>query len=66
MEDTGDPAEKTKLAGPPQFTEGRLEVSAQGYIGATPYARYADWPVVIVSLLVLAGALLVARRALSR
>ena len=49
-----------------QFTEGRLEVSAQGYGGATPYARYADWPVVIVSLLVLAGALLVARRASSR
>jgi apolipoprotein N-acyltransferase len=54
------------LARLPQFTEGRLEVSAQGYAGATPYARYADWPVVIVSLLVLAGALLVARRALSR
>jgi apolipoprotein N-acyltransferase len=54
------------LARLPQFTEGRLEVSAQGYSGATPYARYADWPVVIVSLLVLAGALLVARRALSR
>lgn len=54
------------LARLPQFTEGRLEVSAQGYSGATPYARFADWPVVIVSLLVLAGALLVARRALSR
>ena len=54
------------LARLPQYTEGRLEVSAQGYAGATPYASYADWPVVIVSLLVLAGALLVARRALSR
>jgi apolipoprotein N-acyltransferase len=54
------------LARLPQFVEGRLEVSAQGYAGATPYARYADWPVVIVSLLALAGALLVARRALSR
>ncbi len=54
------------LARLPQFAEGRLEVSAQGYAGATPYARYADWPVVIVSLLVLAGALAVARRALSR
>ncbi|MFL6565380.1 MAG: apolipoprotein N-acyltransferase [Burkholderiales bacterium] len=54
------------LARLPQFSEGHLEVSAQGYAGATPYARYADWPVVIVSLLVLAGALLVARRALSR
>jgi apolipoprotein N-acyltransferase len=54
------------LARLPPFSEGRLEVSAQGFAGATPYARYADWPVVIVSLLVLAGALLVARRALSR
>jgi len=54
------------LARLPQFTEAHLEVSAQGYSGATPYTRYADWPVVIVSLLVLAGALLVARRALSR
>jgi apolipoprotein N-acyltransferase len=54
------------LARLPQFAEGRLEVSAQGYSGATPYARYADWPVVIVSLLVLAFAVLVARRALTR
>ena len=54
------------LARLPQFTEGRLEVSAQGYAGATPYGRYADWPVVVVSLIVLAGALLVARRTLSR
>ena len=54
------------LARLPQFAEGRLEVSAQGYTGATPYARYADWPVVIVSLLLLAVAVLVARRAASR
>jgi apolipoprotein N-acyltransferase len=54
------------LARLPQFTEGRLEVSAQGYAGATPYSRYADWPVVAVSLLLLAGALFVAWRAASR
>ena len=54
------------LARLPQFTEGHLEVSAQGYSGATPYALYHDWPVVIVSLLVLAFAVLVARRALTR
>jgi apolipoprotein N-acyltransferase len=50
----------------PQFSEGRLEVSAQGYAGHTPYSRYLDWPVVAVSLLILAYATLVARRALSR
>jgi apolipoprotein N-acyltransferase len=49
-----------------QFIEGRLEVSAQGYSGATPYSRYADWPVVAVSLLVLIGAVFIARRAASR
>ena len=54
------------LARLPQFIEGHLEVSAQGYTGATPYSRYADWPVVAVSLLVLAFAVFVARRALTR
>jgi apolipoprotein N-acyltransferase len=34
----------------PQFTEGRLEVAAQGYAGATPYVRLRDWPIVLVSL----------------
>jgi apolipoprotein N-acyltransferase len=50
----------------PQFREGRLEVTAQGYSGSTPYSRYRDWPVVVISLLVLAFAVLIARRALSR
>jgi apolipoprotein N-acyltransferase len=54
------------LARLPQFTEGRLEVDARGYSGSTPYARYRDWPVVVVCLLVLASAVFVARRALSR
>ncbi|HJY78170.1 MAG TPA: apolipoprotein N-acyltransferase [Burkholderiales bacterium] len=54
------------LARLPQFEEGRLEASAQGYSGATPYSRYADWPVVAVSLLILAFAVFVARRALTR
>ena len=34
------------LARLPQFTEGRLEIAAQGYSGATPYVRLRDWPVV--------------------
>jgi apolipoprotein N-acyltransferase len=46
----------------PQFTEGRLEIAAQGYSGATPYVRLRDWPVVIASLLLLAAATLAARR----
>ena len=50
----------------PQFAEGRLEASAQGYAGATPYVRWRDWPVVVVSLGVLAAAALVARRRRSR
>jgi apolipoprotein N-acyltransferase len=54
------------LARLPQFAEGRLEVAAQGYAGSTPYGRFSDWPAVVISLLVLAGAVFIARRALSR
>jgi apolipoprotein N-acyltransferase len=50
------------LARLPQFTAGRLEISAQGYAGDTPYMRLADWPVLAASLLVLAAAILQARR----
>ncbi|HYG56377.1 MAG TPA: apolipoprotein N-acyltransferase, partial [Burkholderiales bacterium] len=46
----------------PQFTEGRLEVQAQGYSGATPYMRVLDWPAVLVSLAILAVAVFAARR----
>jgi apolipoprotein N-acyltransferase len=46
----------------PQFSEGRLEIAAQGYAGATPYLRLRDWPVVIASILILAAATLAARR----
>ena len=41
------------LARLPQFAEGRLEISAQGYAGATPYVRYKDWPIVAFSLIVM-------------
>jgi apolipoprotein N-acyltransferase len=50
----------------PQFAEGRLEITAQGYVGATPYVRWRDWPIVLLSLGVLAAATFVARRKLSR
>lgn len=46
----------------PQFTEDRLEIEAQGYTGATPYAKLRDWPVVLLSLAILAGAVIRARR----
>ena len=50
------------LAQLPQFTEGRLEVSAQGYTGSTPYMRFADWPILALALAILAGAVFWARR----
>jgi apolipoprotein N-acyltransferase len=49
------------LARLPAFTEGRLEVSAQGYSGTTPYVRFGDWPIVFLSLLVLTAAVSRAR-----
>ncbi len=50
------------LARLPQFAEGRLEVIAQGYTGATPYVRLRDWPIVLASLAALVGAAFAARR----
>jgi apolipoprotein N-acyltransferase len=50
------------LAWLPQFAEGRLEIAVQGYAGVTPYMRLHDWPVVALSLGLLAGAALVAWR----
>jgi apolipoprotein N-acyltransferase len=42
------------LARLPQFAEARLEIAAQGYSGATPYVRLRDWPIILVSLGILA------------
>jgi apolipoprotein N-acyltransferase len=50
------------LAQLPSFAEGRLEISVQGYAGITPYMRLADWPIVALSLALLAAAALLARR----
>jgi apolipoprotein N-acyltransferase len=50
----------------PQFEEGRLEITAQGYSGMTPYARWRDWPIVAAALAVLFTTVLVARRRLRR
>jgi apolipoprotein N-acyltransferase len=35
-----------------QFTQGRLEIAAQGYSGATPYVRLRDWPVVVLCIFI--------------
>ena len=35
-----------------QFTEGRLEIAAQGYSGATAYVRLRDWPVVVLCVFI--------------
>ena len=45
-----------------QFTEGRLEIAAQGYSGETPYVRLRDWPVVLVSLFIFIAFIVKARR----
>lgn len=50
----------------PAFEEGRLEIQAQGYSGATPYVRLGDWPILLLSLLVLASAVSIARLQSSR
>ena len=42
----------------PQFTEGKLDITAQGYTGATPYVRLRDWPIVLLSLAILIGAVI--------
>lgn len=52
----------TVLARLPPFTEGRLEILAQGYSGTTPYMRFGDWPTLGASLFILAAAVLLALR----
>jgi len=50
----------------PEFVTGTLEVSAQGYAGATPYVRLRDWPAVLLALALLGAPYLVARLRRSR
>ena len=54
------------LARLPQFAEGRLEIAAQGYTGATLYVRYKDWPIVVFSLIVMTASAFTARLRLAR
>ena len=50
------------LARLPEFTEGRLEIAAQGYAGMTPFMRFGDWPTLCASLLLLGIGVFAARR----
>jgi apolipoprotein N-acyltransferase len=54
------------LARLPSFSEGRLEVLAQGYSGTTPYMLWTDWPVVLLCTGALAALVLVARHKVNR
>jgi apolipoprotein N-acyltransferase len=46
-------ADGAVLARLPQFTEGRLDVQAQGRIGTTPYVAFADGPALALCVLLL-------------
>ncbi|HEY6864869.1 MAG TPA: apolipoprotein N-acyltransferase [Burkholderiales bacterium] len=46
----------------PQFTEGALQASAQGFSGATPYVRWANAPALVLCALSLAAAAWLASR----
>jgi len=43
------------LARLPQFTEGVLTGEAQGYVGATPYVRWSNVPIVAICLALIAA-----------
>ena len=58
-------ADARVIAELPQFVEGKLEVSAQGYRGVTPYVRFGDWLALGACALALASAVVLARRASS-
>ncbi|HUL90916.1 MAG TPA: apolipoprotein N-acyltransferase [Burkholderiales bacterium] len=48
----------------PQFTEGVLAGEAQGYTGASPYVRWGNVPVVVISIALVAALAFQRRRAL--
>jgi apolipoprotein N-acyltransferase len=58
-------ADARVIAQLPQFVEGKLEVSAQGYQGITPYVRFGDWLALGACALALASAVVLARLASS-
>ena len=58
-------ADARVIAELPQFVEGKLEVTAQGYKGVTPYVRFGDWMALAVCALAVMLAAVLARRASS-
>ncbi|TAK49558.1 MAG: apolipoprotein N-acyltransferase [Betaproteobacteria bacterium] len=54
------------LARLPQFVEGRLDATARGYEGTTPYVRFGDWLALGACVALLALAFALARRMPSR
>ena len=46
----------------PAFTVGTLTVEVQGYQGMTPYARWANWPVLALVVLILLRAIGLSRK----
>jgi apolipoprotein N-acyltransferase len=60
-----DPGGKV-VASLPQFTEGVLAGEARGHVGASPYVRLGNMPIVIASVLLLSGLAFVRRRGLWR
>jgi apolipoprotein N-acyltransferase len=47
----------------PRFQPGVLTGSVQPRLGLTPYARFGNWPVIVLSLAILLGALALGARA---
>jgi apolipoprotein N-acyltransferase len=43
------------VASLPQFTEGVLDAEARGYGGASPYARFGTYPIVLCCLALVAA-----------
>jgi apolipoprotein N-acyltransferase len=43
------------------YTEGSLEVKAQGYTGMTPYAHLRDWPILVLCLALLVAWVIIGR-----
>jgi apolipoprotein N-acyltransferase len=60
-----DPRGKV-VASLPQFTEGVLAGEARGYVGASPYVKLGNTPIVIACALLLAGLAFARRRGLGR
>jgi apolipoprotein N-acyltransferase len=54
------------VASLPQFTEGVLAGEARGYVGASPYVKLGNTPIVIACALLLAGLAFARRRGLGR